>query len=188
MTPQEIMLPIFMGLCGLVICSVVLFILAFWLACRAQQKARKQGLRTSDFDWWLYKRHLDWIKYSILGPIKCFFSGHKIWKVFIWSMSSPGEGYCQGHCSQCCNISHVSHPIPMSDSELIAWLEDNYPDSHIIHLGSHCWPSRHVRGTPVRVVSTSGQVIDEDQNFGSGHMRVFFYDLKPTRRPERPNV
>ena len=181
MTNTEILI------CAVIVTAVMcgaLFLILVLSAENARIEARKAGLRTPHYSWWLYRRHIESIQSRFIGPIICFFRGHKHRKIFIWEMSSPGEGYCQGHCSRCGGIHHIHHPVPMNDSEELAWLEDNYPDARIYHLGSHAHYN-HKRGDPLRCVSTRGTILsDNPPEYGgprTGHMDCFWHEVKAKR-------
>lgn len=165
--------------------ALFLFVLLVISAEKARFAAAKYGGRAPYF-WWLYGRHLDRIQYGVIGPIQCLFRGHKPWKIFMWGMSGPGEGYTYGCCSRCYGMHNVEHPIPMSDQEQLAWLEDHHPDARIVHLGEHSWSCAHSKkGDILRVISTTGNVTStKPPEYGgppTGRMDCFFYDLLPDR-------
>lgn len=155
---------------------------------RARSKARKWGGR-APYEWWLYRRHICHIEERIIGPAICLLKGHDHWKMFMWEMGSPGESYLQGHCRRCGGIHDVEHPIPMSANEQLAWIEDNYPDIKLIHLGDHSWGSVHVKGQGLRSVSVSGGKVTEEKppEYGLGkHGRIdcFWNEYQPERKLE----
>lgn len=182
MTPIAIVAVIFVAI-------VLSFVLLVVSAERARLQAWKYG-GIAPYRWWLYGRHVDFLSYRVIGRIKCFFSGHKPWKVFIWSMSGPGESYMHGSCSRCYGVYDLEHPIPMNDQEQIAWLEDNYPGIYIFHLGDHSWGSAHrEKGDVLNVVSIPGNITESKPGeYGgppTGRMDCFFYVLKAEKNKER---
>lgn len=181
-TPQEHVLYVFVILCVIGFAFCGLFLVAAYIAHKAQERDRKKGLR-GKFEWYLYGRHIDWIQQKI-GAFTCFFAGHKPWKIFMWSMSGPGEGYFYGGCKRCGAMSHIEHPIPMSDAELLHWLQIHYPDCYVIHLGSHPWPGRIKAGEGVIVTSGRGKILQWDEKDGYGKMECFYYELRPKKESE----
>lgn len=163
----------------------VLFVALFILGVKAQERARKRGSR-AHIDWWIWGRHLDWIRYHVIGPIKCLFKGHDVCQIFMWSMSSPASNYCQGHCRRCLSVFNVQAPS-YREEELIPYLYTKYKDCYIVHLGTHGWginaSSYPYRDDVLLDVSCNGDIIEErKESYGTvGHIKCFFVKYKAKR-------